>query len=148
MSKVVWKNRRTAGQETKKDNKKHHSENGVFPPFPTPWYNFQHTHFNMGGFTQQSQNRAKVMSGLCLLCSLRDPAVNSTDKWKIQIVRKGRPYEIWQHEMPRRLGCPIKRDGRNQNEQPQNHESVKGKQVLCHVEKRSDHTKLKRSSAP
>lgn len=64
----------------------------------------------MGGFTQQSQNRAKVMSGLCLLCSLRDPAVNSTDKWKIQIVRKGRPYEIWQHEMPRRLGYPIKQD--------------------------------------
>lgn len=88
------------------------------------------------------------MPVLCLLCSLRDPAVNSTDKWKIQIVRKGRPYKIWQHEMPRRLGCPIKRDGRNQNEQPQNQESVKGKQVLCHVEKRSDHTKLKRSWAP
>lgn len=102
----------------------------------------------MGGFTPQSQNRANVMPVLCLLCSLRDPAVNSTDKWKIQIVRKGRPYKIWQHEMPRRLGCPIKRDGRNQNEQPQNHESVKGKQVLCHVEKRSDHTKLKRSWAP
>ena len=102
----------------------------------------------MGGFTPQSQNRANVMPVLCLLCSLRDPAVNLTDKWKIQIVRKGRPYKIWQHEMPRRLGCPIKRDGRNQNEQPQNQESVKGKQVLCHVEKRSDHTKLKRSWAP
>ena len=102
----------------------------------------------MGGFTPQSQNRANVMPVICLLCSLRDPAVNLTDKWKIQIVRTGRPYKIWQHEMPRRLGCPIKRDGRNQNEQSQNHESVKGKQVLCHVEKRSDHTKLKSRSAP
>ncbi len=35
------------------------------------------------------------------------------------------------------LGYLIKQDGRNQNEQPQNRESVKGKQVLCHVEKKS-----------
>ena len=145
MSKAVRKNRRPAGQEIKKDNKKHRSENGAFPPSPAPWYNFQHTHFNMGGFTPQVQNRVNIMTVLCLLCSLRDPAVHSTDKWKIQIFRKGRPYEIWQHEIPRQLGYLIKQDGCNQNEQPQNRESVKGKQVLCHVEKKSDHTKWKRS---
>ena len=50
--------------------------------------------FNMEGFTPQSQNRANVMPVRCLFCSLREPAVNSTDKWKIQISRKDRSYEI------------------------------------------------------
>ena len=57
---------------------------------------------------------------------------------------KGRPYEIWQHEMPRRLGYPIKQDGRNQDEQPQNHGPDKGQQVLCHVEKEEWPYKIKK----
>ena len=147
MGKAVRKNRRSAGEETKKTIKNIIQKMVLSRPFRLLDTTFN-IHILTWGFTPQSQNRANVMPVICLLCSLRDPAVNLTDKWKIQIVRTGRPYKIWQHEMPRRLGCPIKRDGGNQNEQSQNHESVKGKQVLCHVEKRSDHTKLKRSSAP
>ena len=98
----------------------------------------------MGGFTPQSQNRANVMPVLCLFYPLRDPTVDLTDKWEIQIVRKGRPYEIWQHEMPRRLGYPIKQDGRNQ-EQAQNHGPDKGTQVSCQIEKEERPYKIRRN---
>lgn len=93
MSKAV---RKTGGLPVKKPkNNKNIIQKMVFPcPYRLLDTIFNILIFNMEGFTPQSQNRANVMPVHCLFCSLRDPTVNSTDKWKIQISRKARSYEM------------------------------------------------------